>query len=58
MRVDRAKNVAHCVSAESDLAIPWLLSEIVGIEIFRDDYNNVTLNVLFKKYRMRRPSMG
>ena len=42
----RAKNEALCPSAMPDISIPVILNEILSKEIYKRDYNDITLRIL------------
>ncbi|MCD8201552.1 MAG: nucleotidyl transferase AbiEii/AbiGii toxin family protein [Clostridia bacterium] len=49
VRISRQESRGHCTSAQDEYSIPELLSEILEKETFKEDYDNVTMNILFKK---------
>lgn len=46
VREVRAKNEALCPSAMPDISIPVILNEILSKEIYKRDYNDITLRIL------------
>ena len=49
VRNDRKKN-KKCVSAQDGVSVNQILKEIIKSEFYKNDYNNVTKNLLFKPY--------
>ena len=46
VREVRAKNEALCPSAMPDISIPAILNEVLSKEVYKRDYNDITLRIL------------